>query len=1136
MEHRRHFAGCGLLVALYVALVVYGTLFPLEHLPWDTPVDRGQLFDWEQADRALSKADIIINWLVYIPLGWLLFGCLSSRLKPVLAFMVTVFFGASLSIGLEYIQLYLPARVTSFSDILLNTLGTATGALLAVVIRTLPVGRWLIAKRQQYFLAGALADLGLLIFGFWMLSELMPLVPSLDLGNLKDGVKPVWRALHNPKVLDGYKVAAYVFNLTVLGLLLSRIVKPDVSFFRLFVVLVAAVLLAKIVVVERQLSGESLVGLGLASVLLLLIRPLSRSRGGCFLAIAMLAAAEVIHGLFEGKDDSLPVLHAFNWIPFAGQQNGISGLIDLLLSVWPAMAMAFFLLSSTQERKHGFFIVIGAIALFALEFFIEWQQQFVPGRYPDITDVFMAVGAWWFAWFWVKRRPEVAYQQPANSTAVSVPSQIWLWIALAGGSMAGTVFLLSQKATDSPSYESAKYPDPKQLTLPPLPGFDYIHPRLPAPSPAEWIALQRHDPHYLQSLKKKAKHGSGDFNAIAMMGLIEPSNIDFEVLTQRLTAMKYSWRGHIQAMPMAMLYDWLYLRFSPIQRAKLQEKLAEGCRYLIQRIRDNALSPYNVYLYNSTFQALMAVSLVLYGDHPEGKQCLAFSYDFWKNRVLPVWRQVMGNNGGWHEGGEYVGIGIGKAIYSVPAMWRSATGEDLLRANRGIRGFLDFLIYRLRPDHTHMRWGDARFFDRWVPERYALAIEYRHKAAYSFFGCKPFFHSSAWPWGPLPDESLCDPDAIHRLPLQKHFDGIGMVIARSDWTDDATYVTFKAGDNFWSHSHLDQGAFTLYKGGPLAIDSGLYGPGYGSDHHMNYTYQTIAHNVITVTDPEDTAPMPEKNKKPPRPIANDGGQRRVGSGWGKRAPLDVIDWLNQRQTYHTGHIARYYAGNDLVVAVAELTPAYTNANCGRGDFYNRTCRVKRYWRTFLYDRRADVVVIYDDITSTNASFIKRSLVHTIQMPLLTASGFTVDVMANPKQFRRGGQMAVEVLFPKKARLEPIGGEGYEFWVDGINYDENGAVWETVRKSPKNPPEPGRWRVEITPPQPQERDKFLMVLKPSLRGEENQTQVLPLQAGETIGCRIIGDDRSLSLIFPDRADGVKVKFNNGMEIDLTVPRQ
>ena len=45
----------------------------------------------------------------------------------------------------------------------------------------------------------------------------------------------------------------------------------------------------------------------------------------------------------------------------------------------------------------------------------------------------------------------------------------------------------------------------------------------------------------------------------------------------------------------------------------------------------------------------MACSLASYGDDLRAEPVMRFSYDLWKNRVLPVWRQVMGKNGGWHE-------------------------------------------------------------------------------------------------------------------------------------------------------------------------------------------------------------------------------------------------------------------------------------------------------------------------------------------------------------------------------------------------------------------------------------------------------------------------------------------------------
>jgi hypothetical protein len=117
--------------------------------------------------------------------------------------------------------------------------------------------------------------------------------------------------------------------------------------------------------------------------------------------------------------------------------------------------------------------------------------------------------------------------------------------------------------------------------------------------------------------------------------------VRLDVLHRRLMALKVTWRGHEQVKPIAVAYDWLYGSWSEAQRAELREKLVDGCDYLINLIRKDRLSPYNVILYNAPFQALMACSIALYRDDPRADAIMAFTDDLWKNRVLPVWRQVM---------------------------------------------------------------------------------------------------------------------------------------------------------------------------------------------------------------------------------------------------------------------------------------------------------------------------------------------------------------------------------------------------------------------------------------------------------------------------------------------------------------
>lgn len=662
----------------------------------------------------------------------------------------------------------------------------------------------------------------------------------------------------------------------------------------------------------------------------------------------------------------------------------------------------------------------------------------------------------------------------------------------------------SRIETEQLSHNTHELPTPENLAPVNLPNFRLQHPRLPAPTVAEIARLKNENPQYLSKHRALAKGEKGKLDSAIIMAYLEPGSQDLNLMLTRLLDLKLNWRGGTQGKLLAQAYDWLYDEWNEEQRQQLRGKLIQGCDYLVDYIRTHRLSPYNVIFYNNPFQALVACSIALYKDDPRGEPVMAFTQDLWKNRVLPVWRQVMGKNGGWHEGGEYVGIGIGDAVYQVPNMWRHATGEDYFKTEPGIRGFLDFLVYRTRPDGTHFRLGDAAFFDRDSSDRLALALEYRYAAAYSV-GKKPpkTPTPTSWPWGPLTDPSLYDPNAAEQLPLTKHFDGIGLVVMRSGWGPDATYITFKAGDNYWSHNHLDQGAFTIYKGGELAIDSGLY-TDYGSDHHMNYTYQTIAHNVVTVTDPNDTEPMPERaNGKPPRSIANDGGQRRVGSGWGiDPAPLDIDEWNAKREIYHTGKITRIEERDDVTIITADLTPAYTNHFSGKGTFSHRTRRVERYIRTFVYDRLNDAVIVYDQISTSKPEFKTRWHLHTLQEPVLSSDSFHVNIAPTTHSAHSGGILKGKILIPAQAQINAIGGPGREFYVGNTNYDNGGEVYHTMKRRPLA--EPGAWRIEIASARAAKEHEFLTVMLVSNKDNGNSPQTARLlNENGRIGCELSG---------------------------------
>ncbi len=1119
----------------YAGLLSYGTLFPLEH--WTAPgVSPWQLMA-ANARRHASWADLVTNLLIYVPLGLLLMRALARRgVCLACRWLLVVCAGTALSAGLEYFQAWLPGRTPSLLDLGLNALGTALGASIGLVIDPAgPTATRLRHWRRAWFPTDPAVDLGLTTLGLWALAQLSPLVPSLDLDNLRQGVKPIWLVVQGERRLDWSAFAAYWTSLTGLGLLyrlLQRLRHGAVSRFLFFA---ALVLLIKIPVVGRQLSAEAVAALALTGISLLLLVSLS-PRHVRLLAAALLIATMIFDALTPGIGAAAT---GFNWVPFRGHlKNDLVGIMDILGGAWPVAALAT--LALLPPRLSGIFIAVGGLLLTLGVFALEWLQRNMPGRSADITDVLIAAVVWFAAWIYLARsrghepdrsRPETESLPPKRSGSRAPALAFALGVAAAIGA---AVLLLPRPPVDSPGQQETGLPTIEDAPPLDLPHFRRDHPRLPAPSATDIEALEAANPGYVNRILRRARAGEGPLSTVILAERLRPGSQNLDRLFQRLMALKPQWRGHQQAKPLALAYDWLYERWTPDQRHALADKVEEAARYIIGFIREKKLSPYNVYLYNSPLQGLMAAVLAVYGDRPGAEGPMRWLAAYWKDKVLPVWRQVMGDKGGWHEGAEYVALGIGQAVWTLPAMWRSATGEDLIAATPGIRGFNDFLLYRTRPDGSQMRWGDGRFFNRRPPDALPLALETGHWPTLEP-RCPRRLKPVGWPWGPLMGPDDC-PERPIRPALARLFDGIGQLVARSDWSKRATWTSFKAGDNFWSHMHLDQGSFTLYKDRPLIIDSGYYGPGYGSDHHLNYSYQTIAHNVVTVTDPEDRVPMPPKKRQgQPRPIANDGGQRRIGSGWGRRAPLDLEEWRQERDIYHTANLARYFDKEDLVVAVADLTPAYTNRLSGTGTFAHRTFRVQHYWRTFIYDRSEDLLIVEDDVVAADPAFRKRALFHMLTRPRITPNGFKLDVPAENED-APNGYLEVQILFPRGARKAVIGGLGREFFVDGKNYDAGGRIWQLVARMRPPRPEPGRWRVEVTPDQPRRRDLFLAVLMPGRRSLPPLVE--PLKETGERGVRIVGTQRTLVVRFPLDREGPLIEIHAPQDRrihDLTLPR-
>ena len=178
-----------LLLVIIIGLI-YGTLFPLTG--WDSQ-NVNPLSALLDAKMHLSFGDLVVNVLVYMPLGFcaaLAFGNQSTTRKIIVATLV----GAALSFALELLQAFLPNRVSSLSDLALNALGASIGAFIACnIAKEAHFGRWLRQLDKRYVRPEPLAKLGIAIAALWASTQLLPFVPSPDIGNLKSGVKLVFQ-------------------------------------------------------------------------------------------------------------------------------------------------------------------------------------------------------------------------------------------------------------------------------------------------------------------------------------------------------------------------------------------------------------------------------------------------------------------------------------------------------------------------------------------------------------------------------------------------------------------------------------------------------------------------------------------------------------------------------------------------------------------------------------------------------------------------------------------------------------------------------------------------------------------------------------------------------------------------------
>ena len=406
-----------LLTAAYAGLIVYGSLYPFSG--WESAAEPFAFFLRPLTETRFSLGDLFTNLFAYVPLGLLICRHLRRSMHPLAAVLFATAAGLVLSVAVELVQAFLPSRVQSNLDLLMNTAGTALGALAAVAaIGDGQPARWVRELRTTWLAKGVLADLAVIGLSAWALSRLVPFVPSLDVGKFRASLAPLAAAFRAPHSVSLWLALSEALSWSAFGLILRSIVRPDKRGGPVLILFAAFLLLARVPIVGLTLTAEGVMG-GIAGMLLasLLASAPPRRRG--YLAFFLLFA-----GFCIAETVSAPpaTLYPFNWVPFRGHMinttNGIASLLDAI-GICVALAWAARYAASAGGRRAtawlgGLLVVVGALVL-------ELAQRRIPGRAGDVTIPLLFAFTWIAAWRATPGEIADTRPQPASAPAAKPP-------------------------------------------------------------------------------------------------------------------------------------------------------------------------------------------------------------------------------------------------------------------------------------------------------------------------------------------------------------------------------------------------------------------------------------------------------------------------------------------------------------------------------------------------------------------------------------------------------------------------------------------------------------------------------------------------------------------------------------------
>ena len=316
----------------------------------------------------------------------------------------------------------------------------------------------------------------------------------------------------------------------------------------------------------------------------------------------------------------------------------------------------------------------------------------------------------------------------------------------------------------------------------------------------------------------------------------------------------------------------------------------------------------------------------------------------------------------------------------------------------------------------------------------------------------------------LDDPEVKAEPSLDSLPLTIDFGPVlsGM-IARTGWkigrfSSDVAAEIKGGGYHFGNHQHADAGSFQIFYRGLLASKLGVY-HFYGTPYDMNFAKRSVAQPMMLVRDPSEHFLWTE---------ANDGGSIFFQSHPGTPEQAKKLFRYGEKLYCSFGPSAMrpYFSSY-----AADLTGAYTG-------------KIKKFVRTFHFFNMARpdvpaVIVMTDDLTTSDPEFRKYWQINTLQKPKLTADGAVLTSGGGAQT----GKLYLSMPVPAKRKVEVLSGDA--------SNNVFGKQYTPPVRSKTSPVAYGH-RIMFSPEKAAAHDRFLVVMQVA----DGTAEPLPVRRSET----------------------------------------